>query len=59
MSAATKNDKKVRKFNKKGRKFDNKNCKFAKKVHKCEENMKKNVRKKDPISTNSTGVLPL
>ena len=59
MSVATKIDKKLRKFNKKVRKFDKKHRKFAKKVHKCEENMKKNVRKKDPNSTNSTGVLPL
>ena len=28
-------------------------------LHKWEENMKKNMRKKDPNSTNSTGVLPL
>ena len=47
------------KLTKKMCKFNKKVRKFAKKVHKCEENMKKNVRKKDPISTNSTGVLPL
>ena len=47
------------KFKKK--KFINltKKRKFAKKVHKREENMKKNVRKKDPNYSNSTGVLPL
>ena len=55
----TKIDKKVRKFNKKVRKFDKKVSEFTKKVHICEENMKKNVRKKYQNSTNSTGVLPL
>ena len=52
-------DKKVCKFNKKVRKFDKQIRIFAKKVQICEESMKKNVRKKDPNSTNSTGVLPL
>ena len=32
---------------------------LPKKVQKCEENMKKNLRKKDPNYTNSTVVLPL
>ena len=45
---------------KKVRKFDKDIVNLPKKkVQKCEENMKKKLRKKDPNSTNSTGVLLL
>ena len=39
----------MRKFNKKVPKLDKQIGNFAKKVHNCEENMKKNVRKKTQI----------